>query len=90
MARRRKKWIQAALKIGRHRYGRGPHHRKSIRVGPKHKGMLHRQLGVPQDEKIPYRLLVRNQHARGKFGQRVRFALNMRRAAARRKKRHHR
>ena len=84
---RKKKWIQKALKVGRHRYGRGRHHKKSIRVGPKHKGMLHRHYGLSEGEKIPYRWLVRDKHQKGTLGQRVRFALNMRRAAARRRRR---
>ena len=56
-------------------------------INPKHKGMLHRALGVKKGKKIPWRLLQRHKHATGAFGRRVRFAINMRRAAAKRKKR---
>ncbi len=86
MAKKRKRknrWIQGALKIGRHRYGKGPHHRKSIRVGALHKGTLHRYYerhdGIAVDEPIPYVLLQRDKHKTGKIGSRVRFALNVKR-----------
>src|SRR5581483_4736058 len=39
---------------------------------------LHRDLGIPQGEKIPAATLERAAHAKGKLGQRARFALTLR------------
>lgn len=40
----------------------------------KHPGALHRELGVPQGQKIPQAKLVKAAHAGGKLGERARFA----------------
>lgn len=40
----------------------------------KHPGSLHRQLGIPQDEKIPAAKLDTAAKKGGKLGQRARFA----------------
>ncbi len=37
-------------------------------------GALHKQLGVPQDEKIPAKKLEKASHAGGKLGQRANLA----------------
>jgi hypothetical protein len=41
------------------------------------KGALHRQLGIPEGDTIPMSLLLKNKHAGGKLGKRVRFVLNI-------------
>ncbi len=41
----------------------------------KHKGALHRQLHIPEDEPIPTGTLAKLRHAAGKLGHRVRYAL---------------
>lgn len=43
------------------------------------KGALHRQLGIPEDERIPIALLKEASHAPGKLGKRARMALTLRR-----------
>jgi len=64
-----------------------------------HKGALHRQLGIPEDETIPVSTLHKAAHAPGKLGLRARLALVFRgmkhhygaikqRRAKRRKTRH--
>lgn len=45
-----------------------------IQSAIKHPGALHRQLGVPQGQKIPQAKLEKAAHAGGKLGQRARFA----------------
>lgn len=45
----------------------------------KHPGALHRQLGIPEGQRIPLRTLERAARAPGKLGERARFALNLRR-----------
>jgi hypothetical protein len=45
------------------------------------KGALHRQLGIPEGSHITNSLLLKYRHAPGKLGKRVRFALNLRKAA---------
>ena len=42
---------------------------------PEHKGALHRELGYKKGEKIPTGELLKLQHAPGKLGHRVRWAL---------------
>ena len=44
---------------------------------PKKKGQLHKDLGVPQDEKIPASKLKSAAKKGGKVGQRARFAMNL-------------
>jgi len=46
------------------------------------KGALHRQLGVPEDEKIPVSMMEEAAKAGGKLGQRARFAMTMRHITA--------
>ena len=46
----------------------------------KHKGALHKQLGVPEDESIPMAKMMKAAQAGGKMGMRARAALNMMRA----------
>ena len=43
----------------------------------KHPGALHKALGVPQGKKIPAATLEKAAHAKGKLGQRARFALTL-------------
>jgi hypothetical protein len=85
--KRSKNWIQPALDVRSRRLKRGPHHRKAIRVEPAKKGALHRMLGIPLDQKIPLRTLMKHRHAKGLLGQRVRFALNVRRLGRAKKSR---
>jgi len=40
----------------------------------KHPGALHRELGVPEGQKIPASKIAKAAHAGGKLGQRARFA----------------
>lgn len=40
----------------------------------KHKGALHKELGVPQGKKIPEGKLKKAEHAGGKLGKRARLA----------------
>jgi len=40
-----------------------------------HKGALHKQLGIPEDQPISTSTLAKLQHKSGKLGQRVRYAL---------------
>ncbi len=41
----------------------------------RHKGALHRELGIPTGEKIPASKLAKAAKAKGKLGRRARFAL---------------
>lgn len=50
------------------------HHEKFIQKAIKHPGALHKELGVPEGEKIPAKTLEKASHAGGKLGQRARFA----------------
>lgn len=45
-----------------------------IKSAIKHPGALHRELGVPQGQRIPQARLQKAAHAGGKLGQRARFA----------------
>jgi len=47
---------------------------KFIKGAIKHPGALHKQLGVPEGQKIPSAKLAKAAHAGGKLGQRARFA----------------
>ncbi len=40
----------------------------------KHPGALHKELGVPQGDKIPKKTLTKAEHAGGKLGKRARLA----------------
>ena len=44
----------------------------------KHPGALHEMLGIPQGQKIPLARLQKAAKAKGKLGQRARFAENVR------------
>lgn len=50
---------------------------KFIQKAIKHPGALHRQLGVPQGEKIPAAKLRAAAKKGGKLGQRARFAMTL-------------
>ena len=41
----------------------------------KHKGALKKELGVPEDKKIPKAELKKAEHAKGKEGRRARLAM---------------
>ena len=43
-------------------------------INPEHKGMLHRQMGVPEGQKIPAGKLAEAASKGGKLGQRARLA----------------
>ncbi len=47
---------------------------KWIQKAIKHKGALHKELGVPEGKKIPAKKLEKAAHAKGKLGQRARLA----------------
>mgnify|MGYP003348974085 CR=1 FL=1 len=49
-------------------------HGKWIQAAVKHPGALHRELGVPQGERIPAKKLAKAARAPGKLGQRARLA----------------
>lgn len=50
---------------------------KWIQGAIKHKGMLHQELGVPKDEKIPEAKLEAAARAPGKLGKRARLAMTL-------------
>jgi lipopolysaccharide export system protein LptA len=50
------------------------------------KGALHKQLGIPEGEKIPLKVLEKAAKAKGKLGQRARFALTLRKLVKRKRK----
>ena len=52
--------------------------RKWIQSTHLHKGALHKQLGIPLDEKIPVSLLKEAANESGKLGHRARLALTLR------------
>lgn len=52
--------------------------KKWIAGAVKHPGALHAMLGVPQGQKIPEKRLATAAKAKGKLGQRARFAENVR------------
>ncbi len=58
----------------RRRHGRG----RWIQGAIRHKGALHRQLGIPAGETIPLDMLRRAARAPGILGKRARLALNLR------------
>lgn len=47
---------------------------KFIQKAIKHKGALHKELGVPKGKKIPAKKLAKAAKAKGKLGQRARLA----------------
>lgn len=48
-----------------------------IKGAIKHPGALHKQLGVPQDEKIPARMLSAAAKKGGTIGRRARLAITL-------------
>ncbi len=46
-------------------------------VKPKNKGLLHKELHVAEDKKIPEKKLAKAAKAGGKLGERARFAENV-------------
>jgi hypothetical protein len=48
--------------------------KKWIQEAIKHKGSLHKELGVPMDKKIPAKKLAKAAKAKGKEGKRARLA----------------
>jgi hypothetical protein len=66
MAKAKNLWIQKALGAS-----------KADRA--KRKGALHRQLGIPENEVIPMKILLLAAKAPGLLGQRARLALTLRR-----------
>lgn len=48
--------------------------KKFIQKAIKHPGALHKELGVPEDKKIPAKKLAKAAKAKGKEGQRARLA----------------
>jgi hypothetical protein len=48
-----------------------------IKAAIKHKGALHKQLGVPQGKKIPHSTLVSASQQPGLLGQRARLAITL-------------
>ena len=51
--------------------------RKFIQAAIKHPGALHRELGVPEGQKIPRSKIEAAAKKGGKLGQRARFALTL-------------
>lgn len=51
---------------------------KFIQQAIKKPGQLHRDLGIPQGQKIPLKLILSAAKRKGKVGQRARFALTLR------------
>lgn len=51
--------------------------KKWIQGAIKHPGALHEELGIPKGQKIPASTLETASHAKGKLGQRARFAMTM-------------
>jgi hypothetical protein len=47
-------------------------------INPANKGKLHKQLGVPQDKKIPAKKLAKAAEKGGKIGKRARLAQTLR------------
>lgn len=54
------------------------HHRLDIRSAIKRPGQLHRDLHVPQEQKIPVSMIRKAAKRPGVVGQRARFALTLR------------
>jgi hypothetical protein len=48
-----------------------------IKAAIKHKGALHRQLGVPQGQKIPHSTLAQAAKSKGMLGRRARLAMEL-------------
>jgi hypothetical protein len=60
--------------------------RRWIQEALKKRGALHRQLGVPEREPIPFSMLVEHEHDPGRLGRRIRLAETLRKIAKKRKK----
>jgi hypothetical protein len=52
--------------------------KKWIQEAIKHKGALHKEMGVPAGKKIPAGKLEKAAHAKGKLGKRARLAETLR------------
>jgi hypothetical protein len=52
---------------------------KWIQGAIKHPGALHKELGIPEDKKIPASKLMKAEHASGKLGKRARLAATLKR-----------
>lgn len=83
MARRRRKrrytgrrWIGRILGVRRRRICR--RRRCKVVVRGRHAGALRRHYGIRKGRSIPIAWLLRDQHAPGKLGRRVRLALFLR------------
>lgn len=48
-----------------------------IKAAIRHKGALHRQLGIPGSQKIPHSTLLTAAKAKGKLGERARLAITL-------------
>lgn len=48
-----------------------------IKGAIKHKGALHKQLGIPQSKSIPHSVLTKAAQAKGLLGQRARLAITL-------------
>lgn len=46
-------------------------------INPKHKGLLHKMLGVAMDKRIPAKKLAAAAKKKGKLGQRARLAMTL-------------
>jgi hypothetical protein len=49
-----------------------------IRQATRHKGGLHRSLGVPEGKKIPVGMIEEHVHDKGKVGKQARLAMTLR------------
>jgi len=58
---------------------------KWIQKAIKHKGALHKELGVAEDKKIPAKKLEKATHAKGKEGQRARLAVTLKKISHKKK-----
>lgn len=50
--------------------------KKSIKINPAHKGLLHEKTGTPKGQPIPDKTLKKDAKAPGKLGEEARFAEN--------------
>ena len=77
MATKKMNPISAMKKASMHHEKAEHHHKeakKFIQSAIKHPGLLHKELKVPMDKKIPEKKLAKAAKAPGKLGQRARFA----------------
>ena len=77
MATKKMNPMSAMKKASMHHEKAEHHHKeakKFIQSAIKHPGLLHKELKVPMDKKIPEKNLAKAAKAPGKLGQRARFA----------------